>query len=575
MHDLIIRGGTVVDGTGRPPFTGDVAIDGDRITEIGQVSGAAREVLDADGLLVAPGWVDIHTHYDGQACWDPLLTPSFWHGVTSVVMGNCGVGFAPVREERREWLIELMENVEDIPARSLKAGMDWQWESFGGYLEALAAMPRAVDVGAMLGHCALRTYVMDERGARNEAASAEELEAMARIVGEAMAAGALGFSTSRTLIHVTPEGVPIPGTFAAYEELAALGHAVKRSGVGVLEVIPAGIEGIGEEVNRNDLALCKRLAADTGCPLTYLVTQTARFPDLWRESFRIAEEARIQGVALRPQISPRPVGMLFSFESENPFARFPSFQALQDLPRPERAARLRDPAVKKRILEDHNPNPTDWSRTFERPWRLTYPLGTTPNYAPDPSTNVRASAERLGKSPAEVGYDLMLENDAQAFLMFTAAGYAEGNLDAVREMLTHPLSLLGGSDGGAHCRLICDASVPTFMLTHWARDEVENRLPLEWVVRKQTSDTARFFGLVDRGELSPGKKADLNLIDLAHLAIHTPELTCDLPAQGQRLIQRAEGYVATIVSGQVIQRNGEDTGARPGAVIRARGGGSS
>ena len=561
MHDLIIKGGTVVDGTGEPSFTGDIAVDDGIITEVGKVSDAAKETVDADGLLVAPGWVDIHTHYDGQATWDPLLTPSGWNGVTTAVMGNCGVGFAPVVPGSRDWIMGLMESVEDIPVATLKAGIDWQWESFPEYLDALDRMPRAVNVGSYVGHCALRTFVMGERGAEDVDPTEDEMAKMAAIMGEAMDAGALGFSTSRTGIHLTPDGEPIPGTFAKEDELMAIARAIGASGKGMLEVIPAGVIKPDVSDLETEMELMKRLSIASGRPITYL-------SGLSRKYFRMAEEANKEGAQLYPQISGRPVGMLFSFESENPFARFPSFIELMKLSQPERLAKLRDPAVKARILADKDPALTSWSKLFSNPWSLTFALGDEPNYEPDAEQSIRKIAERTGKSPTEIAYDMMLEKDGKAFLLYAANGYVNGNLDRIREMLLHPLSLLGGSDGGAHCSLIVDAGVPTYMLTHWARDRSYDRMPIEWVIQKQTRETARRQGIMDRGELTPGQRADINLIDFDGLKILAPEVVNDLPADGLRLMQRAEGYVATYVSGEVIQRNGEDTGARPGGVVR-------
>lgn len=567
MHDLIIRGGTIVDGTGAAKYVGDIAIDNGKITAVGAVSGKAREVMDASGLLVTPGWVDIHTHYDGQATWDPLLTPSCWHGVTTAVMGNCGVGFAPVAAHHRDWMIELMESVEDISAVALKAGINWEWISFPEYLDALDRMPRAIDVGAYVGHCALRTFVMGDRGAQDIDPTEAEIQQMADIVAEAMEAGALGFSTSRTAIHLTPAGDPIPGTFAKEAELMAIARAVGGYGSGLLEFIAAGVESGDPVALASEMALMRKLSAEAGCPITYLMAQIGKDPDLWRESFRLAEEANAAGATLIPQVSCRPVGMLFSFESENPFARFPSFIELKKLSRTERLAALRNPEVKARILADKDPALTAWTQIFANPWKLTFALGEIPNYEPNPEANLKTLAEKQGRQPAELAYDLMLENDGQAFLFFASAGFSDGNLDATREMLLSPTSMLGGSDGGAHCNFIVDAGVPTFMLTHWARDRKEG-LPIEWAVRKQTRDTARRNGITDRGELLPGQRADINLIDLDRLTSLAPIVVNDLPAGGSRLIQRSEGYVATMVAGQVIMRNGEDTGARPGAVVR-------
>lgn len=404
---------------------------------------------------------------------------------------------------------------------------------------------------------------MGARGAEDTDPSGEEIAQMAAIMRAAMDAGALGFSTSRTSIHLTPKGDPIPGTFAKEAELMAIARAIGESGKGILEVIPAGIAPNERNSFGAEMELMKRLSIKSGRPLTFL----AGISD---KAFAMAEAANREGAQLIPQISARPVGFLFSFESENPFARFPSFIELKKLPKAERQARLRDPAVKARILADKDPALTAWSMLFANPWKLTYALGGEPNYEPDPALSVTAIAGRTGRSPADVAYDLMLENNGEAFLLYAATGYNDGNLDRIREMLLHPLSLLGGSDGGAHCGLIVDAGVPTFMLTHWARDRKYDRLPLEWVVQKQTRETARSNGIMDRGVLAPGQRADINLIDMTRLKILAPEIVCDLPANGRRLMQRAEGYVATLVSGVAIQRNGADTGARPGSVVRPR-----
>lgn len=571
MHDLLIRGGTIVDGTGAKPFTGDVAVDGGCISAVGKVTTAAREVIDADGLLVTPGWVDIHAHYDGQVSWDPLLTPSFWHGVTTVVVGNCGVGFAPVRPEQREFFIQLMEGVEGIPSTAMLQGIDWQWESFPEYLDALGRIPHAIDVGSMITHGPLRVYVMGERGVKNEPATPEDIAQMAALVREALAAGALGFSTSRTRIHVALDGEPVPGTFAAEEELSAIAKVISEAGHGLIEVIPAGIEGSGRRV-LSELAMLRRIAQETGCPITFLIGQTGD-AHAWRDFLRVADEAAVAGGRMYPQIAGRPVNMLFSFDSEHPFAQFPSFQEVNKLPQAERLARLHDPQVRARILADKGPDQFAFSAVYANPWHNTYVLGTPPNYEPDPATSVAAVAQREGRSPAEVGYDLLLQEDASAFLVFTAANYVEGNLNAVQAMLTHPQSVLGGGDGGAHCNVICDAGAPTWMLTYWTRDRTRGeRLPLEWVVKKQTLDNARFFGLHDRGAIRPGLKADVNVIDYNALEVSKPYLVDDLPGGAKRLMQTAVGYKATVVAGQVVQRNGQETGARPGTVVRGRRG---
>ncbi len=564
MHDLVIRGGTIADGSGAPAQSGDLAVDGGRISSVGGAAGAARREIDASGLLVTPGWVDIHTHYDGQVTWDPYLTPSCWHGVTTVVMGNCGVGFAPVRPDRHEWLIGLMEGVEDIPGTALAEGIRWTWESFPEYLDALEAMPRALDVAAQVPHGAVRAYVMGERGARNEKATPEDIEGMAAIVREGVAAGALGFTTSRTLLHRAVDGEPVPGTFASEDELLGIGRVLGELGRGVVELA----SDLAPE--DRELAWMAQLSAETGRPVTFACLQNDMDPGQWLRLLQQSDKARAQGARITPQVAGRPTGLLLGLESTaHPFISPESYRAIAHLPLAERVRKLRDPEVRRRILSEKvqfsNPVAAYVSSSFHK----LFPLGDPPDYEPGPEQSVAAIAERQGRAPAEVAYDMLLQREGRELLYFPLLNYTECDFEAIRTMLLHPLAVLGLSDGGAHCGLICDAGMPTFMLTHWVRERSRGeRLPLEQVVHAQTRRTAELYGLEDRGLLAPGMKADVNLIDFEALQIGAPEMVFDLPAGGRRLIQKAEGYRATVKDGEVIFEDGEATGAMPGRLIR-------
>jgi N-acyl-D-aspartate/D-glutamate deacylase len=570
MRDLIIRGGTVVDGTGRPARTADVAIDDGTITEVGALNGAsAKQTIDADGLLVTPGVVDVHTHYDGQVTWDPLLTPSCWHGVTTVVMGNCGVGFAPVRPGSEEWLIQLMEGVEDIPGTALAEGITWGWESFGEYLDVLDGMPRSMDVGTQVPHGAVRAYVMGERGAKNEPASAEDIAAMAALVRDGVAAGALGFSTSRTIMHRAVDGEPVPGTFAAEDELFGIGRALGELGAGVFELAPAGVMGEDLSAPEREVDWMRRLSAATGRPVSFALSQHNLAPDQWRDILRLAAEANADGADLRAQVGGRPLNMLVGWQTFHPFKWRPTYMKIADLPLAERMVELRRSEVRAAILAERSENDDPVLKYIGASLDRIFPMGEPPDYEPGPEQCVAAIAKREGRPEDEVLYDLMMEHDGRNLLMFALLGYSNGSLDDMREMILHPNAALGLSDGGAHCGVICDASIPTFMLSHWARDRSRGeRLPVELVVQKMTRDTARLYGLGDRGVLAPGYKADVNIADFDRLNLKLPELVFDLPGQARRLIQKAEGWVATIVSGEVTMREGEDTGARPGRLVR-------
>jgi len=571
MHDLVIRGGTVVDGTGAQARTADVAVDGGRITEVGVVDGGARRTVEAGGLLVTPGWVDIHTHYDGQVTWDEVLAPSSWHGVTTVVMGNCGVGFAPAAPDRHDWLIGLMEGVEDIPGTALSEGMVWEWETFPEYLDALEARRWTIDVGTQVPHGAVRAYVMGDRGARNEPATPEDIAAMKAIVKEAVAAGALGFSTSRTIAHLAIDGEPVPGTFAAEDELFGLGAALGELGQGIFELAPAGSAGEDVDDPKKEIDWMRRLSAAIGRPVTFAMLQVDPYPDLWSELLEASLVAVDEGAQIWPQVAGRPTGLLTGHHtSYSLFDYIPAYRELKrrGLGPEELHAALCDPEVRHDILSWEPPDAAA-VEMMEKAYRNTYLLGSPPDYEPSAERSLASIAEGVGRPPLEVAYDAMLEDDGTGLLYLPILNYSSGSLEPTRQMLLHPRSALGLGDGGAHVGIICDASMPTFMLTHWTRDRTRgDRLPLEWVVRKQTKDTAHMYGLGDRGTLEPGKLADINLIDYDHLQLENPRVADDLPAGGRRLVQQATGYVATFKGGIATFEAGEETGARPGRLVR-------
>jgi N-acyl-D-aspartate/D-glutamate deacylase len=566
MHDLVITGGTVVDGTGAAPRAADVAISDGIVTEVGRVDGAARRRIEADGAVVTPGFVDVHTHYDGQATWDAMLTPSCWHGVTTVVMGNCGVGFAPAAPDRHAWLIGLMEGVEDIPGAALSDGIQWAWETFPEYLDHLDTTEKALDIGTQVPHGAVRAYVMGERGARNEPATPDDIEAMAAIVQEGISAGALGFSTSRTIAHMAIDGEPVPGTFAAEDELFGIGRALGAIGAGVFELAPAGALGEDLAAPRKEMDWMRRLAAEIGRPVTFALTQNDHDPQSWREMLDLCAEAAADGADVRPQVAARPVTLLLGLQNFHPFAYCPSWGPIGVLPLAERVARMRDATVRSTLLaEVASIDPT--MTQFVDPERV-FALGTTPNYEPDRSDSIAARARRAGVDPWQLYYDTLLDDDGRQLVMRPLLNFSDFTLDAVREMLVHPTTAFGLSDGGAHCGTTCDASTPTFLVTHWTRDRAHGRLPLEWAVKKMTHDTAQLFGLGDRGVLAPGKVGDANVIDLDGLALERPEMVHDLPGGARRFVQRSRGYVATVKSGRVTLCDGADQGERPGVLLR-------
>lgn len=567
MHDLLIKGGTVVDGTGAASFTGDVAVKDGKIVEVGKVSGAATRTVDASGLMVAPGWVDIHTHYDGQASWDPFMTPSSWHGVTTAVMGNCGVGFAPAKPSQREWMIELMEGVEDIPGAVLNEGVKWDWESFPQYLDAVDKTPRIMDLGAQIPHAAVRVFVMGERGARREEATEDDMRQMAAVAKEAIAAGALGFSTSRTFVHRTSRGEQTPTFGVAEHELTSIARAVGETGKGVLQMI-SDFDDVDSEFN-----ILKECARLSGRPLSFTLLQRDHMPDKWRAVMQRVDAARGLGLDIKAQVSCRPIGMVHGLEcSMQPFFLTPGYLEIAALPLAERVARLNDPALRARIIKESATPPENWRlASITRDFHKLYPLkGETADYEPRHEDSVAGIAEATGRTPEDVAYNLMLEDGGKRKFYFPLYNYTENNLNVVREMLTHPAALLGLGDAGAHCGYICDASYPTYLISHWARDRTRgDKLPLEFLVHAQTLRNARGVGLHDRGALAPGMKADINLIDFAHLRANAPQMKYDLPTGGRRLVQTANGYEATFVSGELVMEKGKATGALPGRLVRS------
>ncbi|OGI63966.1 MAG: amidohydrolase [Candidatus Muproteobacteria bacterium RBG_16_60_9] len=561
--NLVIRGGTIVDGSGGPTYQADIAVDDGVISEIGKVSVLGRQEIDADGLLVTPGFVDIHTHYDGQATWDSRLAPSSLHGVTTVVMGNCGVGFAPVRPEQHDMLIRLMEGVEDIPGAVLAEGLEWDWSSFPEYLDAIERVPHDIDLCAQIPHGALRVYVMGERGANREAASADEIARMSTLVREALGAGAVGFTSSRTLNHRTSTGDPTPTLTASEDELRGIARGLRDAKAGVMEMISDFEDMDGE------FATFCRMVEDSGRPMTISVAQRDNAPGNWKLLLERIERAAKRGLPMKAQVCGRPIGTLFGLEgSLHPFVACPSYRAIADQPLAERVRLMRDPELRRRILSEQPVSRRPLVHYIAKSYHKLFRLGDPPDYEPDPSTSIAAQAQRLGRRPEEMTYDLLLENDGHELLYFPLLNYTEFSLDNARTMMTHEHTVFGLGDGGAHVATICDASFPTFALTHWARDRKHGRLELPWLVKRQTRDTAAAVGLLDRGLVAIGMKADINVIDFGRLRLRRPYMAYDLPANGRRLMQKAEGYVATIVSGEVTYRDGDPTGALPGTLVR-------
>lgn len=567
-YDLIIRGGMVHDGMASPARVADVAVRDGRIAAIGEVVGTADQELDARGFLVTPGFVDVHTHYDGQATWEQRLVPSSGHGVTSVVMGNCGVGFAPCKPEQRDILVKVMEGVEDVPEVVMTEGLPWNWETFPQYLDALEARSFDIDVAAQLPHSALRVYVMGERAAGHEPPTADDLRRMRELTTEAIRAGALGVTTSRNLLHRTKAGELAPSLFSEEDELAALAAGLKDAGRGVFQIIPAPM---GDALS--EFAIMRRLAEQSGRPLSYsLIQMPAGDEQAWRKSLDALTEAARDGLQMRAQVAPRPVGMFYGLElSYHPFAYHPSYKAIAHLPLADRVARMRDPRFKAQLLSEQAEDTNPVNLKTVRGFQFCYAWGDEPNYEPDISERMDNRAKAAGMSIEAYAYDLLLGREGQAIFYQPGANYRDRNLNAVREMLGHPQAVVGLADGGAHYGMICDASFPTYFLARWARDaEASQRIDLPQAIAALTSAPATLAGLNDRGRLAVGYKADINLIDLPRLKVHVPTVIHDLPAGGRRMRQLADGYVATIVSGKVTYRNGQPTGALPGRLVRGQ-----
>ncbi|MEK9820956.1 MAG: amidohydrolase family protein [Gammaproteobacteria bacterium] len=565
MYDLIVRNGTVIDGTGKERFTADIAISDGRIAKIGAITESAEREIDAGGRLITPGWVDIHTHYDGQATWDPILAPSSWHGVTTVVMGNCGVGFAPVKPGDQDFLIELMEGVEDIPGAALSEGIDWQWESFPEYLDALEAMPRAIDVATQVPHGAIRAYVMGDRCNSDYAPTREEVDAMAALVREGVEAGALGFSSSKTLLHKDIHGEYMPGTFSGYDEMLALGLGMKGCSNAVFELVS---DHLGED---EEWAWVTEFQKQTGLTVTLIATTAPAYEN--NKMYNLAEQARREGREIRPQAAGRPTGVLHGLQSSfHAFVGHPTWKAeLADLDHAALLARLRDPAVKAQLLAEKSLIKGGLMQDLPTLMGQVFPLGDLPNYEPLPEDSVAGIARARGQDVMEVMYDLLVDNDGKELFYQPLGGYQGYSLDWQKQLLEHPNVLFGLSDGGAHCGVIADAGMPTFIMTHWGRDRTRGeKMSLEFIVESLTSKTARAFGMFDRGEIREGMIADLNVIDFDALQLHRPEALFDLPAGGRRLVQRADGYDYTIKAGEVIFEGGEHTGALPGKLVRRK-----
>jgi len=563
--DLVVRNGSIADGTGATLREGDVAVRDGRIVAVGEGLGSGAEEIDARGKLVAPGFVDIHTHYDGQATWDARLNPSSWHGVTTIVMGNCGVGFAPVRASDHSRLIELMEGVEDIPGAALHEGLKWNWESFGDYLDAIDRVPHDVDIGTQLPHGALRVYVMGERGAALEAATDGDIAEMRRLSADAMRAGALGFSTSRTLNHKTVKGDPTPSLRATEAELTGIVLGLKDAGSGVIEMI--------SDFNQPDLptefGMIRRLVEASGRPLSLSLAQGHSYADGWRRILKLIEESAAGGLPIKAQVAPRPIGVLLGLQgSVNPFLTYAAFQDIKNKPLADKVKAMRDPSFRARILSEAAEREKAQAQRGIMAFDRMFPLGDPPNYEPAKETSIAAVAARSNRSAADIAYDLLLEDEGRAFLFSPFANYANYNLDHCAEMIAHKDCVMGLGDGGAHVGTISDASYATYLLAHWGRDRAKGRFDIGYLVKRQTADTARAVGLYDRGIIAPGMKGDLNVIDMDKLAVKAPTMAYDLPAGGKRLLQGAAGYEATIVSGEVVYRNGEATRALPGKLIR-------
>ena len=584
IHDLVIRNGSIVDGSGKKPFLGDIAIDEGKITKVGEVINSGKKEIDADGNLVSPGWVDIHTHYDGQVCWDPYLTPSSWHGVTTVVMGNCGVGFAPVKPGDENFLIQLMEGVEDIPGTALHEGIDWEWETFPEFLDAIEKKEFVMDLGFMIGHGPVRSYVMGYDRCQNQVdASKDEINQMSEIVEKAINAGALGFSTSRTILHRDVHGVYVPGTEASSEEMKELAFAVHRAGEGTLEIVS---DWLDQEI---EMSWMKEYVEKSDCGLTVLQTNGDSV-----KTILYCEEQFLKGKNVRPQFPGRNVGLMFGLESSlHPFIGHPSYKEISHLPLNERLSIMRDPAFKQKILNESPSFREDLQKAAKEQksnktkeeikaeaeigkklisnYETQFILSDPPNYEPTREDSIAYIAEQRNQSEEEVIYDELIKDNGKSLIYACFTSYENHKLEFVETFYKLKSSVAGGSDGGAHCGLICDASMPTTNLSHWARDRsAGNKIPLELIIRKQTKDTAETYGLFDRGEIKTGMIADINIIDFEKLNVSLPKMIFDLPKGGKRLVQESFGYLATIKSGEVVYENGQATGTLPGQVIRGK-----
>ena len=567
MYDLVIRGGTIVDGSGGAEFIADVAIVGDKIAAIGPALAEGKEEIDASGKIVAPGFVDIHTHYDGQATWDPEMAPSSWHGVTTVVMGNCGVGFAPAKPNKHDWLIGLMEGVEDIPGSALSEGITWEWESFPEYMDALEKLPRTVDIGTHVPHGAVRAYVMGEREERKEEPTETDIAAMSTIVEEGLQSGALGFSTSRTILHKSVDGELVPGTTATREELVGIGRAMGRVGFGVFEM--------ASDLNREwkEFEWMGELSRETGLPVTFAALQSPLKQIPLEEQIASMREQNAQGSNIVAQIALRGNGVLMGWQTTfHPFAFKPAWQSIESLPWQEQLTKLKDPEFKAQMLSEENDFPDSDVRFLAEmiagAWNLLYEMGDGFNYEPTPEETLQTGAERSGVSSNEYAYDVLMREEGTGFIYFPVLNYKDGNLDFLEDLQRSDDCVNSLSDGGAHCGTICDAASPTFMLEYWVRDRAKGNLTLAQAIKRQCRDTAMLYGLEDRGLLAEGYLADVNVIDMDAIKLGKPWLAFDLPAGGKRLLQKADGYLATIKSGRVTFRNGEMQGPTPGGVIR-------